>query len=51
MIATTSSDADSAGDSKVVARSVEGEDDIVDVTMNDSVADKTKTDLPECVRI
>jgi ubiquitin carboxyl-terminal hydrolase 4/11/15 len=30
------SDADSAGDSKVVAKSVEGEEDLVDVTMRDA---------------
>lgn len=33
---TAASDADSAGDSKIVAKSVEGEDDIVDVTMRDA---------------
>lgn len=32
----TASDADSAGDSKVVAKSVEGEEDMVDVTMGDA---------------
>jgi len=48
LVATTSSDADSAGDSKVVARSIEGEDDIVDVTMKDSgAADKTATAAPK----
>ncbi|KAL2170558.1 hypothetical protein VTG60DRAFT_4666 [Thermothelomyces hinnuleus] len=36
MVNTTVSDADSAGDSKVVAKSVEGEDDMVDVTMRDA---------------
>ncbi|KAL2164269.1 hypothetical protein VTH06DRAFT_3485 [Thermothelomyces fergusii] len=36
MVNTTVSDADSAGDSKVVAKSVEGEDDVVDVTMHDA---------------
>ncbi len=36
MTNTTSSDADSAGDSKIVAKSVEGEDDLVDVTMRDA---------------
>ncbi|KAK2595762.1 hypothetical protein QQS21_006588 [Conoideocrella luteorostrata] len=39
MVVTTASDADSSGDSKVAARSVEGEDDIVDITMKD-VADR-----------
>ncbi len=33
---TISSDVDSSGDSKVVAKSVEGEDDMVDVTMKDA---------------
>ncbi|KAK3939915.1 hypothetical protein QBC46DRAFT_436430 [Diplogelasinospora grovesii] len=32
----TASDADSSGDAKVVAKSVEGEEDIVDVTMKDA---------------
>ncbi|KAL2130537.1 hypothetical protein VTI74DRAFT_6258 [Chaetomium olivicolor] len=32
----TASDADSAGDSKIVAKSVEGEEDMVDVTMRDA---------------
>ncbi|OAQ98848.1 hypothetical protein LLEC1_05980, partial [Akanthomyces lecanii] len=36
MVAT--SDADSSGDGKVAAKSVEGEDDIVDVTMKDASA-------------
>ena len=36
MINNTASDVDSAGDSKVVAKSVEGEDDMVDVTMRDA---------------
>ncbi|KAL7944500.1 hypothetical protein V8C42DRAFT_346239 [Trichoderma barbatum] len=36
MVITTASDADSSGDSKVVAKSVEGEDDMVDVTMKDA---------------
>lgn len=33
MVITSVSDADSSGDSKVVAQSIEGEDDMVDVTM------------------
>lgn len=37
IVITTSSDADSSGGSKVVANSVDGEDEIVDVTMKDSV--------------
>jgi ubiquitin carboxyl-terminal hydrolase 4/11/15 len=36
MVNTTASDVDSAGDSKIVAKSVEGEDDMVDVTMGDA---------------
>lgn len=37
-IINTASDVDSAGDSKIVAKSVEGEEDIVDVTMSDATA-------------
>ncbi|KYK58316.1 ubiquitin carboxyl-terminal hydrolase [Drechmeria coniospora] len=33
VVVTTASDADSSGDAKVATRSVEGEDDIVDITM------------------
>ncbi|PNY22306.1 Ubiquitin carboxyl-terminal hydrolase 12 [Tolypocladium capitatum] len=36
MVIATSSDADSSGDGKVAARSVEGEDDMVDITMKDA---------------
>ncbi|KAH6610302.1 hypothetical protein Trco_000322 [Trichoderma cornu-damae] len=36
MVMTTASDADPFGDGKVIAKSVEGEDDIVDVTMKDA---------------
>lgn len=36
MVVTTASDADSSGDGKVAARSVEGEDDMVDVTMKNA---------------
>lgn len=37
LVVTTASDADSSGDSgKVVASSIDGEDDVVDVTMKDS---------------
>ncbi|KAL1844377.1 hypothetical protein VTJ49DRAFT_56 [Mycothermus thermophilus] len=36
MVNTGASDADSSGDSKVVAKSVEGEEDMVDVTMRDA---------------
>lgn len=37
MSVTNASDIDSSGDGKVVAKSVEGEDDMVDVTMKDAV--------------
>ena len=51
LVATTSSDADSAGDGKVVARSIEGEDDIVDITMKDvAEADKATTAAPKWVQ-
>lgn len=36
MILTTSSDADSSGGNKVVANSVDGDDELVDVTMSGS---------------
>lgn len=36
MIITTASDADSSGDGKVASNSVEGEDDMVDITMKDA---------------
>ncbi|KAH7348660.1 hypothetical protein BKA65DRAFT_264222 [Rhexocercosporidium sp. MPI-PUGE-AT-0058] len=36
LVLTTGSDADSSGDSKVVANSIDGEDELVDVTMKDS---------------
>lgn len=36
IVITSVSDADSSGDTKVVAHSVEGEDDMVDVTMKDA---------------
>ncbi|KAJ6446345.1 a-pheromone processing metallopeptidase Ste23 [Purpureocillium lavendulum] len=36
MVVTTASDADSSGDVKVAARSVSGEEDMVDVTMRDA---------------
>lgn len=45
MVITTSSDADSSGDGKVAAKSVEGEDDMVDVTMKD-VDEGAVTSLP-----
>ncbi|PFH59627.1 hypothetical protein XA68_12089 [Ophiocordyceps unilateralis] len=38
LLITTASDADSSGDSKVAARSVEGEDDMVDISMRDAQA-------------
>lgn len=36
MVMTSASDAESSGDSKVIAHSVEGEDDLVDVTMKET---------------
>jgi ubiquitin carboxyl-terminal hydrolase 4/11/15 len=36
IVLTTGSDADSSGGSKVVANSIDGEDELVDVTMKDS---------------
>ncbi|KAK4156700.1 ubiquitin carboxyl-terminal hydrolase [Chaetomidium leptoderma] len=45
MVNTAASDVDSAGDSKVVAKSVEGEDDMVDVTMRDA-ADAQNASAP-----
>lgn len=36
MVVTNSSDADSAGDSKVIAKSIGSEDDMVDVSMKDA---------------
>lgn len=36
VVLTTQSDADSSGDSKVIAHSVEGEDDMVEVSMKDA---------------
>lgn len=36
IVLTTGSDADSSGGSKVVATSIDGEDELVDVTMKDS---------------
>ncbi|KAK8930469.1 Ubiquitin carboxyl-terminal hydrolase 12 [Metarhizium anisopliae] len=37
LVITTASDADSSGDSKIASNSVEGEDDMVDITMRDAV--------------
>ncbi|KAG6008576.1 hypothetical protein E4U21_004216 [Claviceps maximensis] len=36
VVVTSSSDADSSGDSKIATQSVEGEDDMVDITMKES---------------
>lgn len=47
MVITTASDADSSGDGKVVAKSVEGEDDIVDVTMKDAHGNANAMPPPE----
>ncbi|KAH7413007.1 hypothetical protein BKA64DRAFT_567146 [Cadophora sp. MPI-SDFR-AT-0126] len=38
IVLTTGSDADSSGDSKVVANSIDGEDELVDVTMKEAAA-------------
>lgn len=38
---TTGSDADSSGDGKVVANSIDGEDELVDVAMKDSNENST----------
>ncbi|KHN95134.1 ubiquitin carboxyl-terminal hydrolase [Metarhizium album ARSEF 1941] len=37
MISSAASDADSSGDSKIASNSVEGEDDMVDITLKDAV--------------
>lgn len=42
IVITTGSDADSSAGNKVVATSVDGEDDVVDVTMKDSVSTAPK---------
>lgn len=47
MVITTASDVDSSGDSKIVAKSVEGEDDIVDVTMKDAQSNANTMPPPE----
>jgi ubiquitin carboxyl-terminal hydrolase 4/11/15 len=36
LVVTTASDADSSGDGKVMATSIDGEDELVDITMKDS---------------
>lgn len=40
MITAPASDADSSGDSKVIAKSVEGEDDMVDISTATGAASK-----------
>ncbi|KAL6827139.1 UCH domain-containing protein [Trichoderma sp. SZMC 28015] len=47
MVITTASDADSSADTKVVAKSVEGEDDMVDVTMKDAQTNANAMPPPE----
>ena len=49
LVAATASDADSAGDGKVIAKSVEGEDDIVDVTMKDATGTQKLGPTPQHV--
>lgn len=44
MVLTTSSDADSSGGTKVVANSIDGEDELVDVTMSDAAEAKDPVD-------
>lgn len=50
-VITTGSDADSSGGSKVVATSIDGEDELVDVTMKDSnsalESSESNTDAPK----
>jgi ubiquitin carboxyl-terminal hydrolase 4/11/15 len=54
MVLTTASDADSSADGKIAAHSVEGEDDMVDVTMKDandaSTSQQTATEEPQVLR-
>ncbi|KAL9489372.1 hypothetical protein ACSS6W_001649 [Trichoderma asperelloides] len=47
IVITNASDADSSGDSKVVAKSVEGEDDMVDVAMKDARSSASAMPPPE----
>jgi ubiquitin carboxyl-terminal hydrolase 4/11/15 len=50
LVVTTGSDADSSGDGKVLATSIDGEDELVDVSMTDSKAkdnDSKKKDAEE----
>jgi len=51
IVLTTGSDADSSGGSKVVATSIDGEDELVDVTMKDSNSaldsSESNTDAPK----
>jgi len=44
LVITTGSDADSSGDGKVVAHSIDGEDEIVDVTMKEATNVHTSTE-------
>lgn len=46
MITAPASDADSSGDSKVIAKSVEGEDDMVDISTANGVPDKKQPPQP-----
>jgi ubiquitin carboxyl-terminal hydrolase 4/11/15 len=47
IVVTTASDADSSGDGKVMATSIDGEDELVDVTMKDSNGIRESIELPE----
>lgn len=41
------SDADSSGDSRILAESIEGEDDLVDVTMQDAASEPSTNQLAD----
>ena len=45
MVLTTGSDADSSGGSKVVSNSIDGEEELVDVTMNGTNGVRESTEL------
>ncbi len=47
LVTATASDADSSGDLKIVAKSVEGEDDIVDVIMKKATTGTQESAPPE----
>jgi ubiquitin carboxyl-terminal hydrolase 4/11 len=47
IVVTTASDADSSGDGKVMATSIDSEDELVDVTMKDSNGIRELIEVPE----